>query len=60
MSSFPCNSWFDDECNMYLKWFKSIEGENERIVAWHLYKKVVGRKKRRYSPNARDEKDKLV
>ena len=42
------NYLFDDECKMYLKWFKSIEGENENIVAWHLYKKVVRRKKRRH------------
>ena len=21
MSSFPCNSWFNDKCKMYLKWF---------------------------------------
>ena len=33
MSSFPYNSWFNDECKMYLIRFKSIIGENERIVA---------------------------
>ena len=59
MSSFPCNSWFDDECKMYLKWFKSIEGQNEKIVAWRLYKKVVRRKKRRYF-QMQEMKKKLV
>ena len=38
-SSFPCNSWFDEECNIYLKLYKFAKGESEQVMAWHQYKK---------------------
>ena len=31
-SRFPYNSWFDEECKMYLKLFKFAKGENERAM----------------------------
>ena len=46
-SSFPCNSWFDEECKMCFKPYKFVKGESEWIMAWHQYKKVLRRKKRK-------------
>ena len=47
-STFPCNSWFDEECKIYLKLYKFAKEESERVMAWHQYKKIMRRKKRQY------------
>ena len=45
-SSFPCNSWFDEECKIYLILYEFAKGKSELVMAWHQYKKVVREKKR--------------
>ena len=47
--SFPCNSWFDEECKTFLKAFKLANGKKEKDIAWHQYRRVVRRKKRQYN-----------